>query len=282
MSSSSSQLGRFSRAFTLVELLVVIGIIAVLIAILLPTLSRARAQAKSVQCKSTLREYAVAWSNYATMNSGWIVGSNYTQRIAGTTYSVTWFSGRDVSNPAAGTIADMGLLFRYLPNRAVRDCPAAVDWEMTTNPALGDVHIHYASSSVTLTTKSSGLGDGTLKFVRVKVPAETFWWGDAATPNATSRALGGTLQLDPPANQPTMVSSGYTRMHGRHNGRASILWFDGHVTEELPNYTSTRSSGISTPEYRRKIFLGDLMPPGSVYGDPNQNYYFWKDKKAGL
>jgi len=71
-----------SKGFTLVELLVVIGIIALLISILLPSLSRARETANRVKCGSNLRQIGQAMLLYANENNGSYPRTYYTSGVA--------------------------------------------------------------------------------------------------------------------------------------------------------------------------------------------------------
>lgn len=61
---------KIEKGFTLVELLVVIGIIALLISILLPSLQKAREAGVRISCSSNLRQLAMAWQSYAADNKG--------------------------------------------------------------------------------------------------------------------------------------------------------------------------------------------------------------------
>ncbi len=61
-----------SRGFTLVELLVVVAIIALLVSILLPTLGKAKEQARTVMCMSNIRGLGVSFSFYTTENNNWL------------------------------------------------------------------------------------------------------------------------------------------------------------------------------------------------------------------
>ena len=96
---------RRRRGFTLVELLVVIGIIAVLIAVLMPALTRARASANLVKCQANFRQIYAALSIYVNENHGYLPRSSDVDRGATGTYEqtfvrITELLGNKVSDPA--------------------------------------------------------------------------------------------------------------------------------------------------------------------------------------
>jgi prepilin-type N-terminal cleavage/methylation domain-containing protein len=118
---------RRTRGFTLVELLVVIGIIALLIAILMPALGRAREQANRVKCMSNHKQLMTAFIMYTSDNKLWVpfvnsdqVESNGVYKGPGWLY--LWTGSPDVGRSKESDV-EAGAFWTYLRRHDVFRCP---------------------------------------------------------------------------------------------------------------------------------------------------------------
>ena len=250
------------RAFTLVELLVVIGIIAILIGILLPVLSSARKSAQSAVCANNLRQIALAAIAYVQDNRGYWPPAhlNYLSKN-----NNRWHGDRaGMSGPF-----DFGgsVLKRFLQTKVIKQCPAFEPSRAGFEAACGGYgyNNHYLGSS-SEDPKSVGLplgpaawdrefGNVPAKHNMIRRPAEKIAFADAALADSPNTIIEYSF-LEPPTTQfgPSSPS-----LHFRHAGRdrrANIAWADGHISAERFDWTwpGLNAYGADNARFRLGFF----------------------------
>jgi prepilin-type N-terminal cleavage/methylation domain-containing protein len=111
---------RVRKAFTLVELLVVIGIIAVLVAILMPALTRARDQAIRIQCMNNVRQLLIGCQMYVNENKLTWPFCNWLSQEVGRQPAGWLYKLPDMTRPEH---LEAGVLWPYLKNKEIYHCP---------------------------------------------------------------------------------------------------------------------------------------------------------------
>lgn len=144
-----------TKGFTLIELLVVIAIIAVLMAILMPTLNRAREQGRRAACLGNLKQLTLAWLMYADENDSKIVSGNGggPRGWVGKCYADPgYLTGEQLSEAAQIAGIKAGALWPYTREPKVYSCPTGTKGELVTYAAMDSVN-GYISGRGDVTTR---------------------------------------------------------------------------------------------------------------------------------
>ena len=263
--------------FTLVELLAVVGIIAVLIGILLPALMHARDAARTTVCLANLRSVGQGLGLYRAKYSN-LMPPIYLSHPDLAPPSPRWESGFQYGSRSSGACtwnwADVLIAEEFI-TRAVVDCPSSDGTGKigSTGQVETDRAIEYAMNGYV------GTESGRLIGLKTEPSAETGlnydpmtldrnWSMFRAWPFARiSRPSEGLCVVDseaPGMAWPivTATFSDYTPRKLRHRSRRAIniLFFDGHVETREPAMITSPRDAI----FDNQAFSGSVLP-GSLY-----------------
>ena len=192
------------KSFTLIELLVVIAVIALLSSMLLPALSKAREMGRRVKCMSNLKQCGLAMMLYAQDYDDYIMACKWWDTPQ------TWLD--QMSFYLVGhRYWGVGNLTPMLV------CPSGKDERITClSNYLYNIYMGYADW-------------GTIYAYQTKI-------GKIKKPSSMSVMIDGKAKTQGQSNFPYDTNSPYIDF--RHNGRANVLWMDGHVSsvdQRLPS-----------------------------------------------
>ena len=224
-----------SRAFTLVELLIVIAIIAILSAMLLPVLHKSKLSAQRAECMNNLHQLGIATQLYWDENGGgcfqWIYDSTNSN---GHQYWFGWLQNDDTAEGQRAFDLSAGVLFRYLQSSDVRLCPALYATPTQFKLKGDDMIFSYGYN---LSLSPAGNNSPAISVNKIKRPTEAALFADAAQVNdfqdpasADNPMLEEWYYLDVNTNYSS--SSYYPNGHFRHSQKANVVFCDGHVNME--------------------------------------------------
>ena len=245
--------------FTLVELLVVIGIVAVLVGLLLPALSVVRTQARTTQCLSNLRQLGIAAQRYVADNRGLCPPA------------VIFYGAWDYQTRPTGQVVPGTLWENGTTALQVQQCP---EYLLHPDSAGTDPFTGYNYNTSYL---GHGLGEATVRpAVLSSVPQSqrVAMFGDGQYGAGTDKFMRAPLR-EVPLGQGDNVDDG-TRLAGtqgyRHRGRTNVCYADGHAASVLERSTGVGTTAGGTAAYTAgqtaAAGTGFLSPDDSAYGGP--------------
>jgi len=251
------------KAFSLIELLVVISVIALLMAILLPALAAARSRTRGLVCKSNLRQLLMASIGYATENDDFYVPA--ASDMWDNAGLKRWHGVRDALDEPFD--AGRGPLVGYLADGRVKKCPAKVDFmtgkDWNTNFEQGCGGYGYNMTYIGSRTWQYGINGAqawrdayarTSCVTEVTGPAETLMFADTAMA-INLRSLIEYSFAEPPftVHNGRPITSFYMSpsIHFRHRTRANVGWADGHIEpREMANCDDKNIYGVDSADMK--------------------------------
>lgn len=243
-----------SRAFTLVELLVVISVVAVLMGFLMPALARARQQGKTVVCLSNLRQMAIASQVYISNNDGSYPIAYTSQYVSPLSVSYAWDFTTTTNWDTYEQKVIPGLLWAGDTIEKIQQCPSftgSANW--LEDPYTG---YNYNTSYIGHGQFESISAPARVEMIRSRANAPLFGDGQWA-------AGADKFMRAPWPNEGDLSFSGrYAGTQGyRHQGKTNVAYCDGHAATVSECYTNTDeadAANIATG-------TGFLSPDNSAY-----------------